>query len=196
MDRRWFAARPGPWPALAPFLALGLLLLAPASAALAQQGGGFEPMPKFTPDIGTLRTAPLTQNSRQDIFQLLDSDGNGVIDRAEWRDRKMLIFYVRDSDRDLQLTPAELAGIPSAVFKAADLNGDGLLSGFEFNQAKFTDFEAVDLNHDGVVLFEEFSEALDRLQHPSEPAAPAPPPQPTWPSDPAVDGGFGPTYPK
>lgn len=141
------------------------LVLAGATPALVQaQTVEFEPMPKFTPDIGTLRISAVTQNSRQDLFQLLDASEDGVIDRAEWRDRKMLVFYIRDNDRDLQLSASELEGIPVEAFAAADQNNDGKQSGFEFNQAEFTRFEWADANGDGVVTFEEFSSALDNLQ--------------------------------
>lgn len=192
-DRR-FSARPRQWPALAACLAAAFLAVLPVTAPLAQTTG-FEPMPRFTPDIGTLRTAPITDNARQDLFQLLDSDGNGVVDRAEWRDRKMLIFYVRDTDRDLQLTPDELAGIPITTFHAADLNGDALLSGFEFNQATFTNFEAADLDRDGVVLFEEFSRALDTLRRPLTPPGSASIPPSDGSSDPGIGGGPAPDTP-
>ena len=90
------------------------------------------------------------------LLAILDADGNGQIDRAEWQIRKMAIFYMRDRNNDSQLRPNELPGLDHAQFTAADLNGDGTLSGYEFNQAAFSQFYRADDDGDGIVSKQEF----------------------------------------
>lgn len=91
-----------------------------------------------------------------DAFGVLDVDGNGQIDRAEWQSRKMAVFTLRDSDEDLQLSRGELPGLQQPAFTEADLNKDGVLSGYEFNQASFSQFDKADADDDVGVSVDEF----------------------------------------
>lgn len=104
-------------------------------------------------------------SSPGELFSILDADGNGLIDRAEWKIRKMAIFYMRDVNGDIQLSRAEVPGLAAEIFAKADLNGDGMLSGYEFNQAPFTQFEATGprATADGVSpdAFRAYVETLD-----------------------------------
>ena len=113
-------------------LAVALLLASPAFAA-----GPASP-PSLVPKSKQFQGKPTTAD---ELFSVLDADGNGRIDRAEWKTRKMAIFYMRDVNGDIQLSREEVPGLAADVFAAADLNGDGMLSGYEFNQAPFTQFE-------------------------------------------------------
>lgn len=92
------------------------------------------------------------------IFQLMDMDGNQVIDRAEFITQKMMVFYVRDINRDLKLSASELPVFATDVFKSADADGDGSVSAFEFNQAEVGMFENLDENADALITFSEFIE--------------------------------------
>ncbi|MCU0893545.1 MAG: EF-hand domain-containing protein [Rhodospirillales bacterium] len=99
---------------------------------------------------------PDSARTADDAFGLLDVDGNGQIDRAEWQSRKMAVFTLRDRDEDLQLRRGELPGVPQPAFAAADLNNDGAISGYEFNQAPFSQFDKADADDDVGVSAKEF----------------------------------------
>jgi hypothetical protein len=107
---------------------LPLLLLLAAGAALGAPAGGAK--------------------TTADAFGVLDVDGNGQIDRAEWQSRKMAVFTLRDRDGDLQLSRGELPGVPHQAFSEADLNKDAAISGYEFNQAPFSQFDKADTDAD------------------------------------------------
>lgn len=109
--------------------------------------------------------------SPAELFAALDADGNGRVDRAEWKTRKMAIFYIRDVNGDIQLSRQEMPGLAADVFAKADLNNDGMLSGYEFNQAPFTQFEAAATGAaaaDGVTLdgFKAYLKTLDPRPQP------------------------------
>lgn len=139
-------------------VALGVLPL-PAAAQSGQSGS---PM-TIIPEYGKLAAGA---TSPDQLFSVLDSDGNGEIDRAEWQTRKMAIFYMRDRNNDIALSRDEVPGLASDRFAEADLNGDGVLSGFEFNQAPFTQFDKADRNTDGLVSRDEFREYIQALSTP------------------------------
>src|SRR5512144_1898239 len=88
--------------------------------------------PSALPDINQLRPPPGQPMRDADAFGVLDANGDGVIDAAEWRARKMMVFYILDRDRDLLLVPAEVPVLASSEFTAADADRDGRLSGYEF----------------------------------------------------------------
>lgn len=100
----------------------------------------------------------------EEIFEIIDSDGNGVIDQAEWRQQMMVVFFVRDANEDTQLTRDEVPGMTDETFRKTDLNGDGIISGYEFNQSEFNDFFAADANGDGKVTLQEFEEFLSQFE--------------------------------
>lgn len=116
------------------------------------------------PDLEDLQRAPGVPEGARDLFNLLDDNGDGLIDSGEWRSQKMFVFYARDANQNYMLTREELPGIADSVFEAADTNHDGLISGFEYNQAKFTQFESVDGDANQQVTFDEFLAFLKRIE--------------------------------
>ena len=100
---------------------------------------------------------PDGDRSAEGVFNLVDRNGDGNIDRAELTNRKMAVFFLHDQDQDSRLSHEEFDGIVNdQTFAAFDSNGDGFISGFEFNQSELTKFETVDANGDNSIIFEEF----------------------------------------
>ena len=90
----------------------------------------------------------------QRIFQALDEDGNGHVDRSEFLLRKIRLMNAHDADGDHYIS-AEETRVTETEFNKADVDGDGRLSGLEWIDARFTDFDAVDGNADGKLSVEE-----------------------------------------
>jgi len=98
------------------------------------------------------------------IFEIVDTNKDGLVDRIEYRLNKMDIFFSRDKNRDRHLSREELSNMSAATFGAVDKDGDNLISAFEFNQADISKFEAIDLNDDGSITFDEFVAFRKRLR--------------------------------
>ncbi len=90
------------------------------------------------------------------IFEIVDTNKDGLVDRIEYRLNKMDVFFSRDKNRDKKLSREELSNISAATFSAIDKDGDNLMSAFEFNQADIAKFDAVDQNDDGSITLNEF----------------------------------------
>jgi hypothetical protein len=106
-----------------------------------------------------------TDEDIREIVEILDENGDGLVDRDEFLRQKTVIFSRAISDRrpDQGVSPEEI-NITSEAFAAADLNDDGKLSGGEFVQAPFTRFEAIDANSDQKITFEELRDFLQRYR--------------------------------
>ena len=89
-------------------------------------------------------------------FSIIDKNGDGYINRAEFSLRKLWVFDKKDVNRDTFLGRDELPVLKPSAFDAADANGDGKLSIFEFNQAEFVKFDLYDRNRDGRIAWDEF----------------------------------------
>ncbi len=91
------------------------------------------------------------------VFRMLDTNGDGVIDRKEFQINKTRIYYyrLRGMAVELSLSLKDTILTPEA-FADADRDGDGRLSGAEFVQARFMRFEVYDRNRDLVIDPDEF----------------------------------------
>jgi hypothetical protein len=139
------------------WLAASLFAAAIGVTAAAQE------KPSALPDIDQLRPPPGQPMRDADAFGVLDANGDGVIDAAEWRQRKMMVFYILDRNGDLFLLPAEVPGLAPSEFAAADADHDGRLSGYEFNQAAFAQIEFADEDSSRTVTLAEFQSYRARL---------------------------------
>lgn len=134
---------------------------AAAAQTTAQTGRGAT---ETLPDSRALRPPPGQPLAADKAFSVLDANGDGRIDAAEWRERVMALFYLLDDNRDLYLARAEVPRVADDRFREADADGDGRVSAFEFNQAPFTQFEVADKDGDQTVTPDEFSDYVARLR--------------------------------
>lgn len=97
-----------------------------------------------------------------DAQQLTDRNGDGRIDRSEFRGRMRDVFFLMDVDRDGRLTAGEARehGIDRPGLAAADRSGDGALQLEEFVDARMAAFRNADADGNGA-LSEDEIEAFD-----------------------------------
>ena len=106
--------------------------------------------------VVTLMGNPDSDRSPEGVFDIVDTNDDGKIDRAELTNRKMAVFSLHDRNEDSALSHQELDVVNDAMFAAMDQNGDGAVSGFEFNQSDLTKFETMDADGDNAISLEEF----------------------------------------
>jgi Ca2+-binding EF-hand superfamily protein len=125
-------------------LACGTLLLATAALTLA---------------LGATCVGAQTGTPRPDLragFNAADKNGDGRLDREEFRQAGVEGFYFRDKEHKGYLTADQIPEASRDAFKAANVKGDGRLSLREEVNALMKDFDAADVNKDGVLTYEEF----------------------------------------
>lgn len=83
--------------------------------------------------------------------QRLDFDGDGHIDREEFRNFFARVFHSVDGDDDRVLRGAELAQLPPEIVPRADLDGSGTLDVDEYVGLALTWFVRCDANADDVL---------------------------------------------
>ena len=79
-------------------------------------------------------------------FKAADKNGDGRLDREEFRQAAIEGFYFRDKEHKSYLTADQLPEASAAAFKAANVKGDGRLSLQEEVNALMKDFDAADTN--------------------------------------------------
>lgn len=136
-------------------------LLALAGLALMAVPASAEPMEGSMAKVVGHPSADLTPEG---VFERMDENGDGKLNRAELRNRKMNVFFVRDKNLDSYISRDEFDSLSDSVFAALDENKDGRISGFEFNQGKLTEFETIDTNGDNVISLEEFQAFRVRIE--------------------------------
>src|SRR5262245_13029956 len=115
--------------------------------------------------LGAIRVGAQTGTVPPDLraaFKAADKNGDGRLDRDEFRQAAIEGFYFRDREHKGYLTADQLPEASPAAFKAANVKGDGRLSLQEQVNALMKDFEAADVNKDGTLTFEEFEAYVKR----------------------------------
>jgi len=99
-------------------------------------------------------------------FAQADTNGDGVIDRAEFIDRTVEVFYAADVNKDGYLSPEELEQgvVYSQDFKQVDRNGDGRISLSEFLWSRDALFDEADTNKDGVLELDEVVNMYEKVK--------------------------------
>jgi Ca2+-binding EF-hand superfamily protein len=95
-------------------------------------------------------------------FKAADKNGDGRLEREEFRQLVTEGFYFRDKERKGYLTADQLPEAPPEAFKAANVNHDGRLSLQEEVNALLKDFDAADVDRDGKLTYEELEAYVKR----------------------------------
>ncbi len=112
------------------------------------------------PAVSAAPAAPAVPVAR-DAFSTMDRNGNGVIDRGEWRSDLAPASFARlDRNHDGVVTRDEFAnplpvGSPEARFGEMDRNVDGAISRTEW-RGESLPFDVVDRNHDNRITIDEY----------------------------------------
>jgi len=115
--------------------------------------------------LGATRVGAQTDAVPPDLraaFKAADKNGDGRLDREEFRQAVIEGFYFRDKERKGYLTADQLPEASPAAFNAANVKHDGRLTLQEEVNATLKDFDAADVNKDGVLTFEEFEAYVKR----------------------------------
>lgn len=131
-------------------LAYGAFLLATAALTLA---------------LGPPRVGAQSGTPRPDLrvaFTAADKNGDGRLDRDEFRQAGIEGFYFRDKEHKGYLTTDQLPEAGREAFKAANVKGDGRLTLQEEVNALMKDFEAADVDKDGTLTYEEFKAYVEK----------------------------------
>ena len=95
-------------------------------------------------------------------FKAADKNGDGRLDREEFRQAAIEGFYFRDKEHKGYLTADQLPEASRDAFNAANVKHDGRLSLQEEMNALLKDFEAADVDKDGTLTYEEFEAYVKR----------------------------------
>lgn len=109
--------------------------------------------------LGGMATAE--EANIRSVFEVLDSNGDGVVTRAEFEQNKVKVFFttLEEMSRDKSLD-FEDTRLTREAFDAADNDGDGKLSGAEWVLSDFGQFTTYDPDGNGAITYEEFAEGV------------------------------------
>lgn len=109
---------------------------------------------------GWAQESGVEDRQTKEIFDLLDTNHDGIIVMPEFKNNQMLVFYIWDRNKDILLTPDETP-LPADVFMRI-AGPNSRIDTMEFSNIVDSAFERADTNRDGSLDFEEFS-AMRRL---------------------------------
>ncbi|MGE5548457.1 MAG: EF-hand domain-containing protein [Solirubrobacterales bacterium] len=102
------------------------------------------------------------QQKDADFFRMLDTNGDGVIDREEFSLQKGTILYALDKNRNLKIDQNETKLPPEKFDQYA--GADHVIDGLELFTMPEAQFEAFDRNRDQQITLDEFRQQLAVLR--------------------------------
>lgn len=147
-------------------------IFAPISFSAAQMPSP-PPPGTMTPDLIQPPARPPQPRTAEEMFVILDDNGDGCVDAGEWRLRFMAVFFLLDTEGDTtipgskgdeRLTTSEIPLAKPETFASADTDHDGTISAYEYNQAPFTRFAAVRKAKKNCLTVQEFANYLSGLR--------------------------------
>jgi len=121
---------------------------------------------------------PMHEQIENQHFKEMDTDGDGMVSKAEYDANHDKHFKAMDTNGDGKLSPDEMrAGHKEAAnesmkkrFDEADANHDGMLTREETKKIPMLNrhFDEMDANHDGKVTREEMDMATEYWRHKRE----------------------------
>jgi Ca2+-binding EF-hand superfamily protein len=127
---------------------------------------------------GPMPGVPMHEQLGSQHFKDMDTDGDGMVSKAEYDANHDKHFKEMDTNGDGKLSPDEMrAGHKDAAnesmqkrFEDADANHDGVLTREETKKIPmlYRHFDEMDANHDGKVTREEMEMATEYWRHKRE----------------------------
>jgi hypothetical protein len=108
-------------------------------------------------------TQAADEDSRRALFQMLDTNGKGTIDRNEFELNKVSVIFRKTVHREAVLH-IEDTRLSPRVFNELDRNKTGALDVHDVVNAPMFQFTWWDRNHDGVIDIAEFNAGMDELE--------------------------------
>lgn len=112
--------------------------------------------------LGAAAAAATPTYEPRQAFSESDTNGDGRVDRDEFRVRTIDVFYAADANKDTFLSVEECAVLPGGNdLQRGDTNRDGKLDLDEFLRIREIEYEDVDRDDDGTLSVTEVIEAWE-----------------------------------
>jgi Ca2+-binding EF-hand superfamily protein len=113
--------------------------------------------------LGGRATLAAEEDSRRELFQMLDTNNNGTVDRIEFELKKVEVIFRNTVHREAILHIEETRLSPR-VFNELDRNHTGTLDVHDVANAPLFQFTWWDRNRDGLIDWAEFNAGMDELE--------------------------------